>query len=267
MNLVVELHAYISEYLRSEDRLNALESGLALRTRNPEDEMLAKETAIAKLNELERRGFPEDLALRALLILNTRVEGVPLDINLESEGTQNLQSLRHEDHEWRNMVALYHGNEAQFPFWRMRIEDISLPELTNEEEPPPSSDTNRDAIEDIRNGAIAQPKAAEATKAPPVNSNDGLRAEGAQLKENSEGMLSPRQIADKYSLPHESVRKALARWRAMYGGGDGFISNEDARGTEPRFFYDLRFVGHVIDGIKRRNHIRTKTSGKRPGPK
>ncbi len=134
-NLVTELRAYIAIYLRLEDREMARSSGLALKKRNAEDEMAAKETAIEKLNELEKRGFPQDLAVRILLILNNRVEGVSLDIDLASHGTQNLNFVWEDVEEWRKRVALY-DNEAQFPYWKLPLEDIEPLKDPNEAQSP-----------------------------------------------------------------------------------------------------------------------------------
>ena len=77
-------------------------------------------------------------------------------------------------------------------------------------------------------------------------------AEKTGEKVVSEGKLSPSEIAQRYSLPVGSVRKALERWRKKNAGGDGFVENPDARKNEARFLYDLRIVGYVIDALKQR---------------
>src|ERR1035437_3173742 len=62
--------------------------------------------------------------------------------------------------------------------------------------------------------------------------------------------FTPSDLATKFAIPLESVKKALANWRKINAGGDGYIENPDARKNQPQFLYKLREVKPTLERLK-----------------
>ena len=65
--------------------------------------------------------------------------------------------------------------------------------------------------------------------------------------EEIQARLSPRELAEKYSVPYGSLRKRLDRWR--YDHDTGFIEVSNAAKNEPKFLYDESAVKPVIESL------------------
>ena len=73
------------------------------------------------------------------------------------------------------------------------------------------------------------------------------------------GLFSPEQLAERYGLSADAVRKRLERYRQH--NLDGWVENVERKPREPRFTYDHDAVKHVLDGMVSQRTRRTKTSG------
>ena len=79
------------------------------------------------------------------------------------------------------------------------------------------------------------------------------------------GLFSPEQLAERYGLPADAVRKRLERYRKH--NLDGWVENVERKPREPQYTYDHDAVKHVLDGMVSQRTRRTKTSSERPAKK
>ena len=79
------------------------------------------------------------------------------------------------------------------------------------------------------------------------------------------GLFSPKQLAERYGLPADAVRKRLERYRKH--NLDGWVENVERKPREPQYTYDHDAVKHVLDGMVSQRTRRTKTSSERPAKK
>ncbi len=74
--------------------------------------------------------------------------------------------------------------------------------------------------------------------------------------------LSAPELAERFGVPPEALRKALERYRQA-NPDKGYIEASDRGRKEPKYVYDLAAVLHVIEGVKGRA---TKEDDKPEGP-
>ncbi len=58
---------------------------------------------------------------------------------------------------------------------------------------------------------------------------------------------SPRDLADKHSLPREALRKRLQRWRRNHADGWMEVSRSERKAHDPKFLYQPPAVQVIID--------------------
>jgi hypothetical protein len=75
-----------------------------------------------------------------------------------------------------------------------------------------------------------------------------LRLRDAKKDKASSAKLSPRELADKYQVACNALRKRLDRWR--YEHDAGYVEVSNARNNEPKYLYDEVAVLSVIDTLK-----------------
>lgn len=98
-----------------------------------------------------------------------------------------------------------------------------------------------------------------------VQSEATQRAVAAGPVEPIKGLFSPEQLAERYGLPADAVRKRLERYRKH--NLDGWVENVERKPREPQYTYDHDAVKHVLDGMVSQRTRRTKTSSERPAKK
>ncbi len=77
-----------------------------------------------------------------------------------------------------------------------------------------------------------------------------------------EGYLSSRDLAKRFHVPEESLRKALQRWRRK--NDKGFIESADRRAHAPTYLYSIVAVWSIVEGLRLRSKASGKASAKRP---
>jgi hypothetical protein len=77
---------------------------------------------------------------------------------------------------------------------------------------------------------------------------------------DDKGMFTAGDLAARFLVDPEALRKRLERWRKMNTGGGGWIENTDATSREPRYSYQLGRVRHIIAAMSASDDA----SGERP---
>jgi len=62
--------------------------------------------------------------------------------------------------------------------------------------------------------------------------------------------LSARDIADKWGLDYERLRKKLERWRSKNTAGADFIEAEDTQPGSPQFLYRIGAIRSIIESLQ-----------------
>lgn len=86
-----------------------------------------------------------------------------------------------------------------------------------------------------------------------------IECERTRLCESGDGdaILSPADIAKRYGVDYEPLRRRLERWRKKHD--DGWIEDENRTGSSPKYLYRVSAVSDVI--------LAGKTSTSRPSKK
>jgi len=101
--------------------------------------------------------------------------------------------------------------------------------------------------------ALTHPKDAVVPTTSPSSGAKGERPATEPLDQPVR--LSAPELAKKFDLPHEALRKALERYRQA-NPDHGYIEVSDRRRKEPKFLYDLSAVSDVIGRLKKRAKTR-----------
>lgn len=86
-------------------------------------------------------------------------------------------------------------------------------------------------------------------------------APAPQIPEDESAMLAPADIATKYHVPFEALRKRLERWRR--NNHQGWIENSEAGSRTPRFLYRVGAIRCIIEELRASG----AASSKRPAKK
>jgi hypothetical protein len=91
----------------------------------------------------------------------------------------------------------------------------------------------------------------------------GSPTSGTSLPQpTGEERLSARDLAKRFDVPPEPLRKRLERWREQNQDGRDWVEVEDRGTREPRFLYRLSAVKPVIDDLKASPKRPTKKSSR-----
>ena len=64
-------------------------------------------------------------------------------------------------------------------------------------------------------------------------------------------IFSPRQLAERFGVPHERLRKRLDRWRKS--NLDGWVEDTNRSGQSAQYLYRVNAVRHIIEEVKASN--------------
>ncbi|HUT93480.1 MAG TPA: hypothetical protein VMY37_28710 [Thermoguttaceae bacterium] len=80
---------------------------------------------------------------------------------------------------------------------------------------------------------------------------DGPRA--IETASEADALLSAKDLADRFSVPYDALRKRLDRWRAKNKGGDWIEvdTSENLDPNAPRYLYRLSAIYPLIASMKR----------------
>jgi hypothetical protein len=98
-----------------------------------------------------------------------------------------------------------------------------------------------------------------------VPQGDQPRNEAANRVQTASAMISSADLALKYHVDPEALRKRLGRWRRSRD--DGYVEVSNLRPQEPKFLYDEEAVMPVIEDLKASGTSATRPAEKKSGSK
>jgi len=115
--------------------------------------------------------------------------------------------------------------------------------------PPHDFVTQNPSLPDYRQSQILEAeRLLTRLKAQPAEDHVPANGTASKLAQPGSAKMSPRELATKYGINAEALRKRLDHWR--YDHDAGYVEVSNAARNEPRYLYDESAVMPIIDALR-----------------